>query len=315
MSNTPQATGGLLLWVKNNALVTITILGVLLYVVLSIPITFFYARLGTTPGEVGFTYTSILSGSTLAALAIVGIITAILAFSFLYLVSLIAVNFLPLLAQQVIVMIRNHSELHSKDDELDDERFDRKLKALQKIYGDDSRWPEVERALRRKRELARLEIRTAPQESEATNLDSRYTYSDIYKRLYPRLPKLSRRWRAALIGTFLLLTIAGTTVVLTVLADGNADTIRKGQSFSSSNLNIFGYHAEPVEVVAASKDYAAQINLLISHVGRIFLLGQNAQNVILYVSSPTSSGDGQTVRIPVSEVVLIRESGVREPSR
>ena len=35
-------------------------------------------------------------------------------------------------------------------------------------------------------------------------------------------------------------------------------------------------------------------------------LGQNAQNVILYVSSPTSSGDGQTVRIPVSEVVLIR---------
>src|SRR5215467_11524945 len=59
-------------WLKSNPLLVITILGLLLYAVFSIPATVFYARLGTTPSEVGFTYTSILSGSTLGALLILG---------------------------------------------------------------------------------------------------------------------------------------------------------------------------------------------------------------------------------------------------
>jgi hypothetical protein len=57
-------------WVINNPLVALTILGLLLYAAFAIPATVFYARLGTTPSEVGYTYATVLSGSTLGALAI-----------------------------------------------------------------------------------------------------------------------------------------------------------------------------------------------------------------------------------------------------
>jgi hypothetical protein len=56
----------------NNPLVALTIFGLLLYAAFAIPASFFYGRLGTTPSEVGYTYASILSGSTLGALVIAG---------------------------------------------------------------------------------------------------------------------------------------------------------------------------------------------------------------------------------------------------
>jgi hypothetical protein len=40
-------------WFKEGGLLVVTLTGLLLYFFLSLPATVFYARLGTTPGEVG----------------------------------------------------------------------------------------------------------------------------------------------------------------------------------------------------------------------------------------------------------------------
>ena len=78
MSN---ATGNdkseLLEWVKGGGLLVFTALGVLLYVIFSVPATIFYDRLGTTPGEVGITYISILSGSTIGTLVILAVLLVV----------------------------------------------------------------------------------------------------------------------------------------------------------------------------------------------------------------------------------------------
>ena len=66
-------------WLKGGGLLAITIVGLLLYFFLSLPATVFYARLGTTPGEIGITYASLLSGSTVEILAILILLTHLLA--------------------------------------------------------------------------------------------------------------------------------------------------------------------------------------------------------------------------------------------
>lgn len=61
----------LLEWVKDSGLLTITILGLLLYALFAIPTTAFYYLLGASLAEVGVTYTSLLSGSALGLMVIV----------------------------------------------------------------------------------------------------------------------------------------------------------------------------------------------------------------------------------------------------
>jgi hypothetical protein len=63
--------GTLLEWVKDSGLLTITILGLLLYTLFAIPTTIFYRILGASLAEVGITYTGLLSGSTLSLMLIV----------------------------------------------------------------------------------------------------------------------------------------------------------------------------------------------------------------------------------------------------
>ena len=79
MSSTSSSTRTQVLdWLKEGGLVAVTVTGLLLYFFLSVPATVFYTRLGTSPGEVGITYVSLLSGSTLELLAILLILTAAL---------------------------------------------------------------------------------------------------------------------------------------------------------------------------------------------------------------------------------------------
>ena len=61
MPEAPQTTDSLIGWLKNNVIAVITLTGVFLYIIFSIPATIFYGRLGTTPSEVGFNYSNILS--------------------------------------------------------------------------------------------------------------------------------------------------------------------------------------------------------------------------------------------------------------
>jgi len=52
-------------WVSESGILAVTVIGLILYFFLSIPVTLFYSQLGTTPGEVGINYVNLLSGSTL----------------------------------------------------------------------------------------------------------------------------------------------------------------------------------------------------------------------------------------------------------
>ena len=73
----------LLQWVRDNTLAALTILGILVYVIFSVPTTYFYARLGTTPSEVGVTYATIVSGSTFGLLLIAGLLAIALYYLFI----------------------------------------------------------------------------------------------------------------------------------------------------------------------------------------------------------------------------------------
>lgn len=81
MANTSEPTNGLLPWIKSYQAVSFAVLGILIYIMFSVPAAVFYARLGTSPSEVGFNYTTILSGSPLG---LVLIVTLTIGFLFAY---------------------------------------------------------------------------------------------------------------------------------------------------------------------------------------------------------------------------------------
>ena len=76
-----DATNPLFRWLQHNSVVILTLLGILLYTIFYLPVVYFYGKLGTSPSEVGFTYSSVLSGATLGIL--VAIATFILVVGFI----------------------------------------------------------------------------------------------------------------------------------------------------------------------------------------------------------------------------------------
>jgi hypothetical protein len=66
-------------WLKGLGVLTLTFLGLILYICLAAPTTIFYTRLGTTPGKVGITYTSLLSGSLLGIIAMIAALAVVFA--------------------------------------------------------------------------------------------------------------------------------------------------------------------------------------------------------------------------------------------
>src|ERR1039458_1943915 len=67
-------------WIKSSGLLSLTVSGIVLYVVFSISATIFYDRLGVTPSDVGVTYSNVLSGSTLAAFAFIFVLAVLLSY-------------------------------------------------------------------------------------------------------------------------------------------------------------------------------------------------------------------------------------------
>src|SRR5467141_1964248 len=62
-------------WITDGGATTLTIVGILLYISLTVPATIYYGRLGTTPQEVGVTYASLLGGSILGVAVTIIILT------------------------------------------------------------------------------------------------------------------------------------------------------------------------------------------------------------------------------------------------
>ena len=109
---------------------SVTVLGILLYIVFSVPATIFYGRLGTTPGEVGITYSSLLGGSTFGILVILLVLTLILlGASFL-------IAFIRLSIQSRVFMSRymmNQPFRGRSDWQLTDEEFEQRLASVRKL--------------------------------------------------------------------------------------------------------------------------------------------------------------------------------------
>jgi hypothetical protein len=164
MSVTPKATpSGFSHWLQGNVAVALTIIGALLYAMFWIPAIFFYAHLGTSPGEVGFTYSTVLTGSVLGTIAILG--TLLIAVYYIVFVSLSVLLYLLWLL--ALIWILFHPSLRKKDENLDADQFERKLRIAKRIYPRrDVPWSDVERLLRRRRELGRLENRTSAEAVE-----------------------------------------------------------------------------------------------------------------------------------------------------
>ena len=142
----------------------------------SIPAIYFYAHLGTSPSEVGYTYTSVLSGSVLGTIAVLGALLVI-GYYAIFLFLIIAANFLWLVALGWIV---SHPSLRGKDQDLDSDQFERKLKVAKRIYlRKDVPWSDVERQLRRRRELGRLEKPTAAETSELKEIKKKVNYGNV----------------------------------------------------------------------------------------------------------------------------------------
>jgi hypothetical protein len=86
-----------------------------------------------------------------------------------------------------------------------------------------------------------------------------------------------------------------------VLAFLQAGEVKEGsEHFLGSQFGIFGYHARSVSLSSTSSDVQQIINTSVNNCDhRLFLLGQNSQYVIIYVSV-----DHRTVRVPTSLVIV-----------
>jgi hypothetical protein len=231
----------LLDWLKSGGLLMLTVTGVILYIVFSVPATIFYDRLGTTPQEVGITYTSILSGSTLGAFAIIGV----LAFTLLYLALNAIYVTIPSLGQKFYAaFLKNRSILFKRDWQLDADQFNNKLETMKNFYlefrGFDERdWRRLEGAKRRVRALNRLGVLTADQTYELKSLES-LIKKDAEPNLTKTLTVFFRRhiapWTRPRRILFLAVVIV---IVLPVLAFIQAGQVLNGESYSGSQLGIF----------------------------------------------------------------------------
>lgn len=98
------------------------------------------------------------------------------------------------------------------------------------------------------------------------------------------------------------------TAILAAIAGSQADNVRYGATFWGSTIGLFDYHAQPVYVRPASGNGDTHIPKVIPCYKQVFLLGENAQNVIAYVPGDRLPEDGFTARLPVSDVILSTHS-------
>jgi hypothetical protein len=302
MSIDPGPRGAVLDWIKASGLLLVTVLGILLYIVFSVPATIFYGRLGTTPGEVGITYSSLLSGSTFGILVILAVLTLTLvgvsfpiAFITFYIRS---VDFAP-----QYTMRRPFTD--KTDWQLTDEEYDQRIASLREAFAAtfpelwDIRKPnidEVESHIRRLRELDMLGVRTAEQQAE---LDARADWrpqnppSSFSTILIVTKHWMKRRGKILFVVFPLLIAV----IVLPGTAYVQAQEIINGKPFTGSQLNFFDYRADLVSVTPASETVRPDIKPLIGK--RLFFLGQNSQDIIFY--SPVTKA---TIRVPSVAAVV-----------
>jgi hypothetical protein len=290
-------------WLKEGGLLVITIIGLFLYFFLSLPTTIFYARLGTTPDEVGITYASLLSGSTVEILILLILLTAI----FMTIAYYIAIASFSVRTFFAYKPIRRDSAYRKPLKDLTEAEFDNRSDLMREFYNHvpeliylQARGPkrarsfdEMDKLARRRWELLRLPVRTAEQSAELESIESQRI-----GRPFDISLTLARNWiqrRGRLLAAFSIVIIMG--VLLPSLAFVQAGQVRDGMAFWGENAGIFYYRADMVRVEPTSQFTALAIQRL--RTKDLFLLGQNAEYVILY-----SSATHSTLRVPPISVII-----------
>ena len=286
-------------WVKTSGLLFVTVLGILLYIVFSVPASIFYGRLGTTPGEVGITYSSLLSGSTFGILIILLVLTAtLLAASFFSV-------FMALSLQSSLFRNRymmNQPFSGKAEWELTDEEYEQRMVKIREVAATfpelwDARKAlvdEMEPHLRRRRELAMLGVRTADQQA---GLDADLRPQNSPSRFRTTLAGTQRWMRRRERVLFIAFPLLIVVIVLPGIAYVQAGQIINSRPFTGGRLNFFDYRADLVSVTPASETARPDLKPLIGK--RLFFLGQNSQDMIFY--SPTTKA---TIRVPSVAAVV-----------
>jgi hypothetical protein len=283
----------MVIWLRSNTLVALTLLGLLIYAMFSIPADFFYAALGTTPIEVGYTYATILSGSTLGALLIVGVTLIVL----IYLGSIFGI--IVIYIRQIASLrhyLRHPKLFFTSDRKLSADDFELSLAARKEGHNREV-WEDLEPALRRRRAFEQIKDPKPLDISELKKIRKSVSAlmrasinSPITRFLRPRI------WHIPAIFVLLI----ATTIILTLNARAQARDIINGKAdVTGGRLGLFGYHVESVTVKPAGSNNDKTVKLLDKE--SVFLLGQNSQYIILYDAGPKQH---QTIRVPTAEVVV-----------
>jgi hypothetical protein len=282
---TSKSSNELVNWLRGNIIALFTILGVSLFVIFSIPATIFYNLLGTTPSEVGITYSTILSGSTLGAAALVGTVLAIGAW-IIYMASSIIIN--------IAVILVFGWAFYNKI--INDVQFEEHIVVLKNRFGRNATlWDEIEEEIRHWRQLDEMTQPTKLQKKER-----RCVRAQIQKKIgqylifHVRHFFLSgRRYIFCAIAV-----IIAATAFLALTAQSDAQSVIKGTSGSiGEKLQLFDYHATSVKIFPSTSGGVKAITMLSGR--KLYLLGQNSQDLIFYVPYQHS-----TIRVPISAVIV-----------
>jgi hypothetical protein len=286
----------ILAWIRDNGILALTASGIAAYVILTLPATVFYRRLGTTPDEVGITYTTLLGGSTPAMLLLATCLAAV----FFALAAVLAI--LGLYLRTAPLMVRMFRVITSGPARsTDDEKFEARISLLKDLY---TKIPELAdirpgspeediQKLRQARELALLGVRT---EDQSKLQDQLAISTDMpLDRFWTAVTnRVIQRWGRPL-GVFSFAVVA--FVLLPLSAYLQAGMVAQGKVDIVSDLGLVSYRAHPVTISPATlpaKDFVQPFSGQ-----RLFLLGQNSEFVVLY--APASQA---TIRLPVASVIV-----------
>jgi uncharacterized membrane protein (DUF485 family) len=279
-------------WLQHSNAIMLTLLGIVLYTIFYLPAAYFYGKLGTSPGEVGLTYLTVLSQTPL------GILITIFAF---LLVSLYTVGAAVILVEAACLMRIGitfffNPQLLLDDFRLDYEQFKKKLDIGKKVWVGRDPWHEFERALRRRRELMMLDSKTR------ADLAELHRYRKITRRwvtsILP-LGNLSPSWALPRRRYPLAIVVSVILTILTMLyfANSQADQVLKGAGYTGAQVGLLDYRAEKVTVISTASTANDDLKPLLGKT--VFLLGQTSQYIVCYEPSIH-----RTLRIPIGSVTV-----------
>ena len=172
-----------------------------------------------------------------------------------------------------------------------------------RLHGKDRglEWAKVQHQLVRKRELVRRRYLTPDEMAEWKALNSTRIFWRIFRLRYISLLHFLRL-RPRLV-YLLFLSLVALTLGLSLVAYLQAGSISGGRTYYGISGTLV-YHAERVNVqpVSTHPTYVIKQLVKLSERDKVYLLGQNAQYIILYW--PRRNAPGLTVRIPVTAVVV-----------